>query len=1106
MLQKTQCGLRISLSDENNTSIDGALLVSILDDAILSLADNDISIDNIKLALSDIEFTEDLDAATLYANVIDDSDETTLIGLLLRQGEKNRIVSKTMCYSEIDKYDYEAVTWISGILLFISLTIIGCIKSKKVREFFTHLLSIALILLILMITSYDYFVYEIDFSEFEALIINIIITLIIYVLFFYKKRKYLFNFIMQYGILGILFIVVVYFTDRFGDYDKETLYAIIMILIIPIIFTIVQLLKRNGKKVDKIENILKKLLKAEIILVISVLLFKEKFLIVALILDYIYENIIKYKGKRDKKLEDEKIVISKSTITDIVVIIVIIIILSVLLYMYSTSSSSIGGGIIDGVQYENSNLDVMYSMDKGSSTGISSSQSSQSIITNIIDDAADFISSSENIEYAISSSNEGESFVEEKKISEDYNIRNVFLESLCFIPELVTENGKANKDIKLSDNITTWQIQVVGNTKDGKVGYSSNSFRVFKEFFVDFSMPTNTVVGDKISIPVTVYNYTENPLNIELNVKEENWFKFSNYEKNIGVKAKETKLVYLPIEILASGENKLRIEAKTDTLTDIVEKSMTTKENGIKISNVVASGTFEDKMDLDVLYLQNYKEGTGKLRVKLYSTAMSQAVEGLENIFKMPTGCFEQVSSSLYPDILVLKYLEDKQIDSELKQKALQYIETGYQKLLTYEVSREKGGYSLYGHSPAEVVLTSYGLMEMTDLSKVYDVEEKVIENMKEYVFSKQKANGSFDIKNGYTHGIVDKTDELTLNAYVIWTLSECFPEDERLEKSIEYLESKLDKVTDNYTLALIANVFANTKNKKTNNVINKLVKDINVSSEGYSYMNSNIRDYYGTYGNYQNLQTTALTSLALTKANSNSKTNLELIKYIISRKDVYGTWGTTQGTILSLKALTEYEGNTTVGEQNIKVELNGEEKTIKVEKNNLDIYEEIFDNIEKENKLTMSLEKGKMYYEIIQEYYIDYSEYDVSENKLQVEYTINTESKVNDTLTQNIKISNTSGQYMENCMLEINIPQGCSVREEALSKLEAKGEIEKYEYSYGKIYLYIREFDENQYIDLNIEYKADYPAQITGGSIRVYDYYNPDIQAIAMPVKININ
>ena len=62
--------------------------------------------------------------------------------------------------------------------------------------------------------------------------------------------------------------------------------------------------------------------------------------------------------------------------------------------------------------------------------------------------------------------------------------------------------------------------------------------------------------------------------------------------------------------------------------------------------------------------------------------------------------------------------------------KALEYISTGYQKLLTYEVSGTKGGYSLYGHSPAELVLTSYGLMEFKEISEVYDVEEKVLEKI----------------------------------------------------------------------------------------------------------------------------------------------------------------------------------------------------------------------------------------------------------------------------------------------------------------------------------------------------------------------------------------
>ena len=86
-----------------------------------------------------------------------------------------------------------------------------------------------------------------------------------------------------------------------------------------------------------------------------------------------------------------------------------------------------------------------------------------------------------------------------------------------------------------------------------------------------------------------------------------------------------------------------------------------------------------------------------------------------------------------------------------------------------------------------------------------------------------------------------------------------------------------------------------------------------------------------------------------------------------------------------------------------------------------------------------------------------------------------------------------TTEEEIANGMVEISVPQACSVKEESLSKLQSYGIIEKYEYSYYKIYLYLRNFEENEFIDIQVEYKADYPANVTGGSVRVYDYYNPD-------------
>lgn len=206
-------------------------------------------------------------------------------------------------------------------------------------------------------------------------------------------------------------------------------------------------------------------------------------------------------------------------------------------------------------------------------------------------------------------------------------------------------------------------------------------------------------------------------------------------------------------------------------------------------------------------------------------------------------------------------------------------------------------------------------------------MDENVINRMKEYIFKNQKSNGSFKINDEssyFSTHTVSNCDKFTLNAYITWTLSEAFPNDERLKKSIEYIEENLDKANDDYSLALIANIFANTNNKNTQKVMNKLLENMKKENDK-CYFESQKCDYWGSRGNTQNVQTTALTSLALSKIGNDAKTNKALIEYLISKRNSYGTWDSTQATILSLKALVNYSTKTKISEQDIVVDLNGE-------------------------------------------------------------------------------------------------------------------------------------------------------------------------------------
>ena len=109
--------------------------------------------------------------------------------------------------------------------------------------------------------------------------------------------------------------------------------------------------------------------------------------------------------------------------------------------------------------------------------------------------------------------------------------------------------------------------------------------------------------------------------------------------------------------------------------------------------------------------------GTQTLLVKVYPGVVSQVVEGLDSILRMPNGCFEQTSSTTYPNVLVLDYLKTTdQTAPEVQLKAEEYINLGYQRLTTFEVE-SSGGFSLFGDAPADRMLTAYGLQEFSDMA-----------------------------------------------------------------------------------------------------------------------------------------------------------------------------------------------------------------------------------------------------------------------------------------------------------------------------------------------------------------------------------------------------
>src|SRR5712691_2038303 len=189
----------------------------------------------------------------------------------------------------------------------------------------------------------------------------------------------------------------------------------------------------------------------------------------------------------------------------------------------------------------------------------------------------------------------------------------------------------------------------------------------------------------------------------------------------------------------------------------------------------------------------------------------------------------EQTSSAAYPNILVVDYVKKARVASpEILMKAEQYLNVGYQRLLTFE--RPGGGFDWWGSGEPLIWLSAYGLQEFSDMAKVYPVDRGIIERTQKFLMNKRDKDGTWS-NIGATHGetIANMGDpKLLLTSYVAWSLLDSGLRVPQLNKSIGYIRKHLGDAKDNaYILALAANALASwdAKDDSTHGALQKLDK-----------------------------------------------------------------------------------------------------------------------------------------------------------------------------------------------------------------------------------------------------------------------------------------
>jgi hypothetical protein len=328
------------------------------------------------------------------------------------------------------------------------------------------------------------------------------------------------------------------------------------------------------------------------------------------------------------------------------------------------------------------------------------------------------------------------------------------------------------------------------------------------------------------------------------------------------------------------------------------------------------TGAYSDVLDQivrhDVVLPATWLKGTLRFEVKAYPSLLADLQTGLDAMLQEPHGCFEQASSSNYPNVLILDYLrQSQQANPQLTRHAQQLLASGYRRLTAFECpipdKRGREGYEWFGVAPPHEALTAYGLLEFQDMSRVFAVDQAMVARTRAFLLAQRDGQGGFK-RNPRALDQFGRAPDHVLHAYIAWALTEAGKDDD-VSRELTALTQQAKTTRDPYFLALVANSLLNRG--KLEDALPLLNALADAQDRQHGFVPGAQTSIVASRGRDLLLETTALAVLAWSKANpphriERFRTNVQAAaRWLVRQRGGAGGFGSTQATVLTLKALT---------------------------------------------------------------------------------------------------------------------------------------------------------------------------------------------------------
>jgi uncharacterized protein YfaS (alpha-2-macroglobulin family) len=689
--------------------------------------------------------------------------------------------------------------------------------------------------------------------------------------------------------------------------------------------------------------------------------------------------------------------------------------------------------------------------------------------------------------------------------------RTDFRETIFWKPSIQTDaQGRAQVSFHLSDAVTSFRATVEG-IGNGAAGRSDAVIGSKRPVSLAAKLPLEVTSGDRVELPVVVTNATFRSIDAHISAQIGAAFTTQDAAfSRVQLTPQQTRTVYYDLSVVGAGTDsnagRVALSVEGARLTDSMERTIRVVPAGFP-REASASGTLSSTApSTEEIDLAEPLKGSLTASLGFFPSPKATLVAAAKAMLAEPSGCFEQTSSTNYPNVMVAGYLKKAgNSEPETMANIEGLLDRGYKRLAGYE-SKNKG-FEWFGEDPGHEALTAYGLLEFVDMAQVYkSVDPEMISRTRAWLKSRRDGKGGYKRNDKALDSFGRASAELT-NAYITWALAEAGEKDMATE--LDHVASLAKTSNDPYILALSAGaLLASRPGSDAAKEAAKRLAATQAKDGGFPGAAESITQSGGIA---LQVETAALAVIALHRAGADHRPAVtRALSWIEEQRRGSGSFGSTQATVLALQAITRTSDGGNVPEGTLMVTVNGRAFPVKLDPKRTDAFTlEGFAADLKPGKNTVAITApGVKDLRLPYAVKIGYRTLKPdSSPKAQVSVAVSAPeaAKVGASVKVKVDIGNTSASGLPMVIARIGVPGGLEQQKWQLDELKKKGLVDFYETREREIIVYFRSMAPQAHKKFDLDLLAAVPGTYTAPASQAYLYYTDEHRRYADPVKMTI-